>query len=133
DGIIDYRTQAGGIQQVEELVSAGVMTADQLLQIAPFLLVLEDTRTALPVSGRLRLMSAYMIGDPVAPPVLLQGRIKAPHGFSAGFMGMTTRQRPGAIGYDAGQNALYADQARYGVQLPKFFVRYKNDPYDVLL
>jgi len=133
DAIIDYRSQAGGIQEIEELVQAGAVTADQLLQIAPFLLVIEDPRKSVPVSGRIRVMSAYMIEDPVAPPALLQARLKAPHGFSAGVLAMSTRQRPGHLEYDPVADQLHAAQPGYGVQVPKFWVRYKNEPYDLLL
>jgi len=133
DAIIAYREQAGAISEVEELVVAGAITPDQLIQLAPFLLVIEDPRVSLPVSGRLRLMTAYMIEDPVAPPVLLQGRIKAPMGFSAGLLSMTTRQRPGSIQYDPTVGQLHATLPGYSVQLPKIWVRFKNGPYDLLL
>jgi hypothetical protein len=131
DAIIEYRSQAGGIKDPGEMLAAGVLTPRQLEQIQPFLLLPDEVRSG-PLSGRARLVSNYALSDPMAPPALLQVRAKGPMGISAGLVTMGTRRRLGAVRYESARGALVAQSPTTSVQVPKFFVRFKQEQMDVL-
>src|SRR5689334_15592114 len=51
DAIVQYRKNEGHIDDPSTLVGAGAITAEQLLQIAPFIII-SDEPIKIPVSGR---------------------------------------------------------------------------------
>lgn len=124
DAIIEYRKAKGRIDDPTELVGAGALTAEQLIQIAPFIRV-DAARPILPVSGRVRAVSRFTTTDNVGPPALLSARLKAPLSLSGGFMLFTTRRRAAEPSYDPTTDALYSKGFLYQPQLPRFFVQWK--------
>lgn len=129
DAIIDYRKTKGRIDDPTELVGAGVLTEDQLLLIAPYIVIYEDG-ARLPFSGRLRAITAANSGDftgprAMAPPFLLDGRVRLPFDLSAGFTTGTTRFLPGPPRYDATRDGLIVDPFAYRIHLPYAYAQWK--------
>lgn len=120
DAIIEYRTAKGRIDDPTELVSAGALTAEQLIQMAPFIRI-DAAKPILPVSGKLHAQGRFTIGDDVAPPALLSARLKGPENLSAGFMMFTTRRRTSSPQYDSLNDSLGITDFRYAPQLPRIF------------
>lgn len=124
DAIIEYRTGKGRIDDPTELVGAGALTAEQLLQIIPFIR-LDAARPVLPVSGKIHAQTRFTTTDNVAPPALLSARVKGPYNLQAGFMAFTTRRRAAPPVYDAVTDSLLSKGFFYSPQLPRFFVEWK--------
>ncbi|MFZ5438672.1 MAG: helix-hairpin-helix domain-containing protein [Myxococcota bacterium] len=124
DAIIEYRKAKGRIDDPSELVGAGAITAEQLVEIAPFIRI-DAAKPILPVSGRIRAASRVTTTDNVAPPALLSARLKAPLSLSGGFMLFTTRRRAAEPVYDVVTDSLKSQGFLYQPQLPRFFVQWK--------
>ena len=62
DAIIAYRTAKGRIDDPAELVGAGAITAEQLLQMAPFIRI-DAQGAVLPVSGKALAIGAVTATD----------------------------------------------------------------------
>jgi hypothetical protein len=126
DAIIAFRTAQGRIDDPAQLAAAGALTAQQLLEIAPFVLSTELGGTASRVRGRYRAIGLFTLTDPVPPPAILQSSLLGPLGFSGGIGATTTRNRPGSPLYDASRDALSVSPPRYAFDLPKFFVQWRR-------
>lgn len=124
DAILDYRALKGRIEDPSELVGAGALTGEQLVQMAPFIR-LDAAKPLLPVSGKLRVVSRIATSDTVPPPVMFNARLKGPLNLSAGVMAFTTRRRAASPTYDPNLNALTSPGFLYTPQLPRFFVQWK--------
>ncbi|MGQ0506244.1 MAG: ComEA family DNA-binding protein [Myxococcaceae bacterium] len=130
DGIISYRTAQKGIADPLVLVRGGIIDAGKLEKIAAFIVVYPPGQRA-PLNGSVRLVSRYTLRDPVAPPAYLQARLRGPYDLTGGVMLLTTRYVLGPVGYDAARDALSVHPERYGLQLPRFFLRWRSGHADV--
>lgn len=128
DAILLYRQQKGVIADPVELVGAEAITAEQLLQIAPFIR-LDPAKPKLPVSGRLRLTSRYTADDGMAPPGLLSADLKFPAKLSAGAMVVTTRRSVLTPTYDTPTDTLATGGFAYLPHLPRFYGQWKNGDF----
>jgi hypothetical protein len=131
DAILEYRRLAGGIDDPAALVSSGAITARQLEQIAPFLII-GGRGPQQGLSGSVRALTAVANSDTVAPPALLQLRVDGPYRVKAGLVAATDRLRPGALSWDAGRGGLIAEPPAYRMDVPKFFVHWKSGKTEVL-
>jgi len=140
DAIVEYRKREGHISDPSVLVGAGAITADQLLQIAPFIIVTEE-KPVIPIGGYYRLLGWYTIGDPIAPPVQLRARLRGPFSLSAG-VGMTfTRRRVGSPFFDPtrdardgsfAQGTLAVRPSGYSLEVPKFWLQWRSTKLRVI-
>lgn len=124
DAILEYRTATGHIDDPTQLVAAGALTEDQLLQIIPFIR-LDAAKPVLPVSGRIHAATRFTTTDNVPPPALLSARLKGPANLSAGFMAFTTRRRAATPTFDATTDSLKSDGFSYQPQLTRYFAQWK--------
>lgn len=124
DAIIEYRKAKGHIDDPAELVGAGALTGEQLVQIAPFIRI-DAAKPILPVSGKFRAVSRFTATDNVPPPALLSARLKGPLSLSAGLMMATTRRRASDPVYDPTTDSLLVKGLFYQPQLPRFFAQWK--------
>ncbi|MBL8953387.1 MAG: helix-hairpin-helix domain-containing protein [Myxococcaceae bacterium] len=134
DAIVEYRKKEGHIEDPSVLVGAGALTAEQLIQIAPFI-VLSEAKPVIPIGGYYRLLGAYTIGDPLAPPAFFQAKLRGPFSLTGG-LGMTFTRRRISSPYfdpteDPRQNAdvtgtLAARPAGYALEVPKFWLQWKS-------
>jgi hypothetical protein len=126
DAIIAFRTAHGGIDDPSQLVAAGALTAEQLLEIAPFVLSTEPGGGSVPLSGHYRAMGLYTLTDTQAPPAFLQAQLRGPVGMSGGIGITTTRNRVGSPAYDPDRDTLTVDPNVYTVNVPKFFLQWRS-------
>ncbi len=131
DALLAYRARAEGLGAPEALVEAGVLTAEQLRRLRPFLVGAEGG--ARRVSGRVRLLTAYAAADALVPPVLLQARVEGPLGFRGGGVAELTRRRPGPVRYDSRRRALTAGLPGVALAVPKLHVTWAGEHASVLV
>ena len=131
DAIIEYRKSKGRIDDPSELVGAEAVTAEQLIQIAPFIRI-DAAMPVLPIGGKLRAQGRYTVGDNVPPPAMLQARLRGPWNLSGGFMAFTTRRRAAQPGYDQLNDALQSPGFLYTPHLPRFFVQWKPSNFKLI-
>lgn len=131
DAIVTYRKNEGHIDDPSVLVGAGAITAEQLLQIAPFI-VLSAEQVKVPIGGRYRLLGNYTVGDNLAPPFIADVRLKGPFGFTGEVNIAGTRQHTGAPFYDPLRDALQVTPAQYRVEIPKFYLQWKGSKINVV-
>lgn len=140
DAIVQYRRNEGHIDDPAALVGAGALTADQLEQIAPFIII-SPPEVKIPFGGYYRLLGNYTVGDPLAPPWFLKARVKGPFSLTGGIGVTFNRRRPGAPTYDDTRRtrdsnshlgALTVTAPRYSLELPKFWVQWKSTKFRVL-
>lgn len=124
DAVLEYRKAKGHIDDPVELVGAGALTAEQLVQIAPFIRI-DAARPLLPVSGKIHLASRFTTTDNVPPPAMLTARLRGPFDLSAGFMMFTTRRRADSPTYDPLNDALQSKGFLYQAHLPRVFLQWK--------
>lgn len=132
DQILEYRKRVTFIDDPADLVAAGILSEKQLLQIAPFVVISPPSGVSVPITGWLRLVGMYTVGDPYVPAGYTQARLKGPYGLSAGLLAVDTRRRLGEVQWDAARAAFTAPAPRVGVELPKFFVQWKGAQRSVL-
>jgi hypothetical protein len=131
DALLAYRARVAGPVVPEKLVEAGVLTAEQLHRLRPFLA--GEERGERDLSGRLRLLSAYAAADALVPPVLLQARLDGPLGFRGGGVAMLTRRRLGPVRYDSRRRVLTAGLPGVAPHLPKLHVTWEGEHASVLV
>lgn len=124
DAVLEYRKAKGRIDDPTELVGAGALTAEQVVQIAPFIRI-DAARPILPVSGKIRAQTRVTTTDNVPPPALLSARLKGPLNLSAGFMVFTERRRASSPVYDPINDALASKGFLYQPQLARIFAQWK--------
>lgn len=132
DAIIAFRELNAGIEDPADLVGAGAITAEQLQQIAPFL-ILQGRASPLPVSGQVRIGGRTTAGDNLAPTGFLQAKLKGPAGLTGGLTMVGTRQRLGDVRWDDVRQVLRAELPTYTLQLPKAFVQWKTPTAQVVV
>ncbi|MCY1073738.1 hypothetical protein [Archangium lansingense] len=131
DALLAYRARVEGSFAPEALVDAGVLTAEQLRQVRPFLT--GEARGTRSFSGRLRLLTAYGAADGLVPPVLLQAQAEGPLGFRGGVVATLTRRRLEAVRYEPRRRALVAELPGVAPRLPKFHVRWGGQHASLLV
>lgn len=125
DAIIEYRKSKGRIDDPAELVAAGAITAEQLLELAPFIRI-DAAKPKLPVSGKIRSVTRLTTTDNAPPPSLLSANVKLPWNLSAGFMLATTRLRPATPTYDPTLGTLVTTGFPYMLNAPRFFAMWSS-------
>ncbi|MFT3710185.1 MAG: helix-hairpin-helix domain-containing protein [Archangium sp.] len=131
DAVIEYRKAKGRIDDPTELVGAGALTEDQLIQIAPFIRI-DAAKPILPVGGKIHLQSRFTTTDNVPPPAMLTARLRGPYNLSAGFMAFTTRRRASTPVYDETTDALKSAGFLYQPQLTRIFLQWKPSNFRVV-
>lgn len=132
DAILEYRKQKGRIDDPAELVGAGAITDKQLLQIAPFLLLVPRP-DQIPLQGKAKLISSVSSTDTVAPPVHLRADLRLPLNLKAGFEVTTTRFRPPAAYWDATLDRLTTSRPGYAVYVPRVYAAWKAAQRQVIV
>lgn len=125
DAIIEYRKVKARIEDPSELVGAGAITAEQLLQIAPFIRI-DAAAPKLPIGANLRALARATSADNVPPPGLLVARLRGPFDLSAGFMLTSTRRLVATPTYNPENDALQTTGFGYHLHLPRAFLQWKS-------
>jgi hypothetical protein len=131
DALLAYRARGAGDFEPEALVGAGVLTAEQLQRVRPFLT--GEARAPSAVSGRLRLLTAYGAADALVPPVLLHAQAEGPLGVKGGAVFTLTRRHLEAVRYEPRRRALVAALPGVAPRVPKLHVRWEGEHASVLV
>ncbi|MBM7119461.1 hypothetical protein [Archangium primigenium] len=131
DALIAFRRTRPEGFPARALVEAGVLSAEGLRQVRPFLV--DEAPRASGTSGRLRVGSAYALADAEVPPLLLQARGQGPWGLSAGLTLALTRRRLAGVRSVPGRRALMATPPGVGLRPPRFHVRWDSPGASVLV
>ncbi|MDY0001828.1 MAG: helix-hairpin-helix domain-containing protein, partial [Polyangia bacterium] len=132
DGIIEYRKEAGYIEDPAALVKAGALDAKKLGAIAPFIVFAKRKLSIYHTKGRLRYGTTYMAGDKDAPSMFLQARVQSLRHLDVGLSLVLTRDWLGAPVYDPNRDSLAAYPAKVGLAAPKFFAQWNTDKFQVI-
>lgn len=124
DAVLEYRKARGRIEDPVELVGANALTAEQLVQISPFIRI-DAARPLLPVSGKIHAAARFTATDTAPPPAMLLARLKGPANLSAGFMMFTTRRRGATPTYSPLNDWLTSEGLTYQPHLPRVFAMWK--------
>jgi hypothetical protein len=127
DAILLYRAEQRYIRDPADLVGAGVITDDKLLAIAAFLVLRDPTADRFAARGWVHAMSGVTVGDDLAPPAGLRGRVQVGRHLTAGLATAMTRLRVGDAVYDPNRRALVVDDAALRGHLAKLYVHYETD------
>jgi hypothetical protein len=125
DAILAYRTAKGRIDDPIELVAAGAITGEQLLEVAPFVRI-TAAKKKLPVSGKLRAVTRFTTTDDVPPPAVLAADVKLPWNLSTGLMLITTRRQPYTPVYDPTFDTLRSEGFGYTPNLPRLYAQWSS-------
>jgi hypothetical protein len=129
DAILAFRKENGDIRDPVELVSSGTLTKEQLLSIAPFLLVSEPGEpAAVATRARLRYRTTFVAGDETVWPMMLSGNLSTLRHLDAGITGVLTRNQLGEVRADPNsfRDGLSAAPPGVGVQPAKYFAQWKD-------
>lgn len=124
DAILEYRKLKGRIEDPAELVGAEAVSADALLQMAPFIR-LEPATEILPIGGKMKLITGVSLSDSRPPPFYFAGAFKGPWNLSAGIELATTRFLPTAPVYDPVRDTLQVEGPYYSLHMPKLYGQWK--------
>lgn len=122
DHVLECRTRQQATTP-EVLVACGALTFEQARRLAPWL----RTRARLPLAASLRAVGAYALGDLVAPPFVLGGRLEGPWGVSLGAQLALSRHRPASPSWSTEFGALTTPGDRPQLELPRFFAQWRID------
>jgi hypothetical protein len=132
DRILAYRAEAGRIADPADLVVAGVLTQRKLAAIAAFLVVPESKVVRGGVHGSMRYRMTYVAGDPRAPPMALQARIRALGGLTVGAAAMLDPRRLGDVQWDPERAALMAEPDAVRPRLPKAYAQWDTPRWGII-
>jgi len=126
DAILASRQEAGSILDPLALSGAGVLSADKLAAIAPFLWIRESDPALFQTKGRFRYMTTLVAGDSEVPSMVLSGRVSTLKNLDIGVVGVLTRNRLSDVVYDPNRDALSAETPAPQVHVPKFYLQWET-------
>ena len=133
DRILAYRKEAGVIHGLGDLVAAGVLEAKLVGSLRAFVIVRAPDVPKSQTNGFVRLQGRWSGRyDRLPPAVAAQTRIKALRNLDIGAAAVVTRNRLGRVRWDPGRNALSAEPERVRFELPKLYVEWKDDKWEII-
>ena len=136
DALLAFRQDEGTIGDIAELVAAGSLSARKARAIAPFAKIDIDQAKSwrgsdAAVTGVARLRSVWVVDTPDAPAAALQLGIDSGYDVSAGMAALLTRHRLGDVSFDARRGALTASPPFAQIQVPKYYVFWRNERFEL--
>jgi hypothetical protein len=132
DDILLYRETSGFIEDPADLVAAGVLTGDQLKQIAPFLVMVDRGKGKLPFTGHAEVGASATNADTLFPPTYLRAGTRGPWALRTGLILLGSRRIPGAVFLDSGRARLSANPEAFSVQPVSYYVQWKAQQWSVI-
>ena len=133
DRILAYRSEAGAIHGLGDLVAAGVLGAELLRSLRPFVNVQapnvpkSQTHAFVRVQGRWS--GRY---DRLPPALAVQARIKTLRNLDLGVAGALTRNGLRHVRWDPARRALSAEPERARFDVPKLYVEWEDEKWEVV-
>ncbi len=133
DRILAYRKEAGAIRSLEDLVAAGVLEAELVSSLRAFVVVRAPDVPKSQVDGFLRLQGRWSgLHDRMPPASAMQARVKALRNLDAGVAVALTRNQLRRVRWDPNRGALSADPEGVRVEVPKLYVEWEDDRWEVI-
>lgn len=132
DEIIAYREAAGFIDSPAALVVNGVLSERKLKSIAPFLVLREQDVKRYDTNGWVRLPTRWSQLDEGIPPTSLRARVHTLNHLTVGVGAALMRQRVGSVAYDPNRDALSAERASPGIEVPKVYAAWETSGYEAI-
>jgi hypothetical protein len=132
DAILAYRDTQRFIANPADLVGAGALSQQKLLSISAFLVLRDRKRSEYQPRGWVRTQVRAASGDDRMLPIGVRARVQVGRNITAGGVASLTRLRLGEVAWDRNRDGLLVDDAGVQPHVPKLFVRYKADRFDVI-
>ena len=133
DRLLTYRSAAGAIHDLSDLVAAAVLDADLARALHAFVIIEAPSAAKSDVSGfvrsEVRWSGRY---DRLPPAAMLQSRVKALRNLDAGVAAALTRNRLGRPRWDASRHGLVVQSERARFELPKLYVEWEDERWEVI-
>lgn len=132
DAILEYRSLNRFIANPADLVAAGALTEQKLLAISAFLVQIDRSRGPYAPRGHVTARTRAVQTDRDPPPLALRARVSFGRRITAGAAATLGRLRIGDVRWDETRDAFIADRPSPRPYLPKAFVRYRGERFDVI-
>lgn len=130
--ILSLRKELGSIEDPAILVTNGAITQEQLVGIAPFLLV-EGKSSPLLMKGWAEIQTRWSSEDSKAPPVGVRAFARSARFLTVGLAATTTRLRVRDVRYDPNRDALIASAPSYRPHLAKAFAKWEEPNWEAIV
>lgn len=132
DAILAYREEVQAIASLEDLIAARVLDPEKVRALRPFVVVRPPAPLLWDTHGRLKTATVWVAGDEAVPPILLRARVTTLRDVEAGLAGVVSRNRVANVQFDETRQVLVADPPATKFYLPKYFVQWDTDQYQIL-
>jgi len=128
DRILAYRERMkGDLRDPAALVASGILSAEELRAITPFLAPPAPRPGAAPgARGKIFARSRLAVRDSLLPPGEVRARLALSTNVRVGGAAVFHRLELGAPIYDPNRRALLADRHGYGGSIPKAYLMYET-------
>lgn len=135
DRIIEHREQAGRITDLDELVTAGALSAELAGSLRAFVTVVgRAMRSRRGTDGLLRLQGRWSGRyDRLPPPLAAQARVRLRGHLDIGFASTLTRNQLSHVRWDVSRRGLSAAPERVRVDVPKLYVEWEDAKWEVVV
>jgi hypothetical protein len=132
DAIVAYRRAAGSIGEPEALVAAGVIPAEKLRRIIPFLQGKPNGPSILSAAGRLGAEIIWTSEDGRWPATLVDARVQTLRDLTVGIALTVDRNGPGDLRWDPNRDALSGEAPAARPQLAKLYADWRTPSVELV-
>ena len=133
DRILAYRTEAGAIHELRDLVAAGVLEATLVDAVRTFVIVRPPDAPKSQTTGFMRIQSRWSGRyDRLPPASALQARVKTLRNLDIGGAGALTRNGLHRVRWDPNRAAFSAEPEGVRFDLPKLYVEWEDDKWEII-
>jgi hypothetical protein len=133
DRILAYREEAGSIHGLGDLIAAGVLEARLVGSLRAFVIVRAPDIPKSQTEGFVRIQGRWSGRyDRLPPAAAAQARVKTLRNLDIGAAAAVTRNRLGRVRWDPSRNALSAEPERARFELPKLFLEWEDDRWEIV-
>ncbi len=133
DGVIAYRREEGPIRGLDELVHAGVVSAELANSLRAFVLSTMADGTPRRTDAMLRIQGRWSgRTDRLPPPFAVQARIRPLESLDIGAAATITRNQLHRVRWDASRRGLSADPEGPRFLVPKLYVAWRERSWEII-
>ncbi|MGB8329431.1 MAG: hypothetical protein WCE62_04835 [Polyangiales bacterium] len=133
DLILAFRKAARAIHNLEELVGAGVLSMRLSESLRAFVIIGSPEAPRPQTHGFVRVQSRWSGRyDRLPPAAAVQARIQALRSLDIGVVAALTRNDLHRVRWDPTRDAFTADAERVRVQMPKLYVEWDDDRWEIV-
>jgi hypothetical protein len=133
DRILAYRKEAEVIHGLGDLIAAGVLEAELVESLRPFVIVRAPDVPKSQTNGFVRVQGRWSGRyDRLPPAAAAQARIKALRNLDIGAAAALTRNRLGRVRWDPNRDALSVEPERVRFEMPRLYVEWEDDKWEII-